>query len=580
VRQSRVLCLAIVLLCLGAAACGTESRRRPPHIVLIVSDSLRASSLSLYGYDRDTTPFLSELARDAIVFEHHLANYPATPFSVSQMLSGRVMSPLLMNFTPNRVPVQTLEPDLLVLPRELQQRGYRTGLVTAHPWFGKGARIRQHFESVAVRTQATGAYASFASLLPDIEQFLREAETDERPFFLYVHSMDTHTPMRFHDGFDAHRDATDRPDEINAYDSEIEFTDHHVGLLLQSLREAELLEDTIFIFTSDHGEQFGESGQAWWQRGHGATLHRALLHVPLLMRLPGGVHAGRRAGLSRHVDLAPTLLRLVDPEASLDAFDLDGRDSSGELTGKARVAPLRGSFSFTWLYWAWHDRRTETHYDQWSRRTTHYRVTRGPANAAALVEFEPDDAATREAELKEHMREAAERLAARKAPAADEAVLVGLPTTVDHTQGRAPTLRRSPTDNRWHLASPTLLEARAGESPGPIVLTMPWIPGRYEVAVRLSPRQAKRGYANRFRVEFLGPESTAIEVDGRAIQAPFRIPIGEQQLSRTLAVRISEPRGNVAISGFWLRPVGATQSAQPALEPALERQLRALGYLE
>src|SRR5690242_19596876 len=86
-RGGILLLLGFLLVLVG----GCKSRADKPNVVVILSDTLRASSMSLYGYPRKTTPHLSALAAESIVFDDHRAHFPGTPISVSQMFSGRLM---------------------------------------------------------------------------------------------------------------------------------------------------------------------------------------------------------------------------------------------------------------------------------------------------------------------------------------------------------------------------------------------------------------------------------------------------------------------------------------------------------
>jgi hypothetical protein len=384
--------------------------------------------------------------------------------------------------------------------------------------------------------------------------------------------------MRLHPEF-APQPPGKKPGEIDAYDSEIAYTDHYVGRIVERLRARGRLDRTLLVFTSDHGEEFGEGGAGWWLRGHGATLRRAQLHVPLIVRLPKGEHAGRRRGLSRHIDLAPTLLRLLSPDTPLDDYALDGRDLVPELLGQTpETEPA--SLSFNWLFFARHDRDRELHLDQWTGQLAGYRVKTNADNYPALAPIRDAAQGSAGATLAASRREAAKQLDAVSAlPLRAGPQIVGLPTRAEHALGTPPTLVASPRDDRWRLRSPTLLEAEAFESPPPVALSMPWTPGRYAIEVRLAPRQARSGYQNRFTIEFPDSDADPIDVDGRDASPPFLMPVGVHTLPQRLTVRVSEPRGGVAITGFVLQPVGARNSQAP-LDPALEEQLRSLGYVE
>ena len=112
---------------------GRDTPPPPPYnIVVVLSDALRAASLPMYGYPRDTAPHLAALARESRLFATHLAHYPGTTTSLSQLFTGRLVPPLLLGNKAIAVPVDAIPPDLLVLPEVLRAHGYRTGIVTSH----------------------------------------------------------------------------------------------------------------------------------------------------------------------------------------------------------------------------------------------------------------------------------------------------------------------------------------------------------------------------------------------------------------------------------------------------------------
>jgi arylsulfatase A-like enzyme len=121
-----------------------------------------------------------------------------------------------------------------------------------------------------------------------------------RPWFLWVHYFDPHDAYLAHQGLDF------GPAPIDRYDSEIAYTDRQIGRLLDELRRRKLLERTLVVLLADHGEGFGAHGQLY----HSTTLFDELLHVPLLLRVPGLAPArfARDVGM---IDIAPTLLGLL-----------------------------------------------------------------------------------------------------------------------------------------------------------------------------------------------------------------------------------------------------------------------------
>jgi len=595
-------CLACLLL-LGLACApepaGPAAEGGPYNLVIVLSDSLRASNLPFYGYDRETAPRLSALLGESVLFADHLADYPGTPISVSQMQSGRLMPPLLMDHSFALAPVKAIEEDLLVLPRVLRAAGYRTGIVTSHPWFNRRARILRFFDGGAVVPPREGqAYARFEDLIGPAEQFVAGAE---EPFFLYVHAMDTHSPFGPPAEFREVWPRDERPQVYDLYDGEILYTDYWVGRLIDSFRDRGLLERTVFVFTSDHGEEFGERGPGQWNWSHGYTARRPQLHVPLLVRLPGGRVGGtvidRR---TRHIDLAPTLLGLVGSAAGLDGLRFDGRDLSGTIgdpSAEPRPAsdepPAEGeagpeelpTIAYTWRYWALHQGDLELEWDQWRDQATLGRVVRGPFNYEAS---EPVDDPGLAGRLRRELLETRKRRLReqRKIPPSHEllaSIPIGVPTTVVEAPGGAPTFEQDHRDGLWFQDAVRLLTASPGEEPGPLTLATPWAPGTYRVRVRLAPGGREAGYLNRFRLRIGGGGADPLELDGSTLpEGETLLDAGVYAIGPELVVEISEPRGGVAISGFLLELEGATGELPETGETdaELERRLRALGYVQ
>jgi len=135
-------------------------------------------------------------------------------------------------------------------------------------------------------------------------------------FFLFIHYMDPHDPYFEHpyNGRGYARVSDQNPDPSLAstfsrlYDGEIRYLDEHLGHLFDWLQEAGLYDETLILFTADHGEEFQEHG-GWW---HGTTLYEEQIGVPLIVKYPGGARAGIiMADLARSLDIAPTTLDVV-----------------------------------------------------------------------------------------------------------------------------------------------------------------------------------------------------------------------------------------------------------------------------
>jgi arylsulfatase A-like enzyme len=592
-RLARAVCGGV----LAATAASLPACHRPPaqpkrNVIIVLSDALRAANLPMYGYPRNTAPRLSELAREGITFDMHLAHYPGTTVSVSQLHTGRLMAPLLIGYKNIAVPVRAIPPDLLILPQAFEKAGYRTGIISSHYWFrdqSRQNRLLQYFSSKAI-IAATGdqPYAFFENLWPALTAFLDASRADQRPFFLYLHTLDTHGPNAYHAGFDQYRAAADWPEAYNLYDSEILYTDHWVGKLVDALRERDLLDSTILVFTADHGEEFNEMGPEKWNAFHGPHVRRVLMHVPLIMRIPGDPSPGRRySGLTRHIDLAPTLLRLAVPQFNMQPYRVDGEDLSHELSsGSTGSGTQRTSFAYTPRYWAIYQRDVEVHYDQWTN--TYSPLLRPVPDAHNYPMLQPVEDPERRAALieqlaHEYVTRTREYLDLPENPSLPNPALVGFMPPVGWTSGAPPTFENLPDDNRWGLAASSL-ECQPAEHPEPLTLITPWVSGTYRVSVMLSQPAARAGYRNEFTLRFpddgdVPPHDGDLPIHLRGADAQgSQLDAGVHTLGRQLAVQISDPQGGVAIVGLKLERVG--NSSQPQVDNEIKEHLRVLGYGE
>ncbi len=303
----------------------TEPAERP-NVILWSIETTRRDHLSLYGYERPTTPFLEELAREAVVFEHPFAQCSWTKPSVASMLTGLYPSQHGVGCSLDR-----LADSHVTLAEILRAHGYGTvGFVAmsqVKPEFNYG----QGFDHYAF-TLGIPADTINEEILHYLDGQMRQ------PFFLFVHSLDPHGPYHapghFRDFFDAEyrgplrrleklappeirrgepevKTSRDREYVVARYDAELRYTDSAMRRFVEGLKARGLWDNTLMIITADHGEELHDHG-SW---GHSDDLFIENLSIPLLMKLPAQSLAGRRAeGLAGHIDLAPTILRAVGVE--------------------------------------------------------------------------------------------------------------------------------------------------------------------------------------------------------------------------------------------------------------------------
>jgi arylsulfatase len=338
-------------LFLGAINTTTQSYRAPgqapdhdgrKNVVLLFVDDLRRDRLSLYGYDRNTTPFLDSFD-DAVVFENAVAPGTSSGHSIPAMLSG----------TFSTVHEYGHNLDVWYLPDAFEEAGYATACISGNPhitddlfgdrfdWFLYVERGKQYlFE---VRRALTWLRAWFDRLYIPVNYYILDAafmnqlakgfvdDNRDRPFFLYLHYQDIHEPyLREREHLDAfaeehgdtitYGDWMGNRDDIRAkwyeptvknwgYDEKTQDTDAQIRDVVEFLEDRGLLDETVIAVASDHGELLGERGM--W--GHPDLPYNTLFEVPLVVYDPD--HDGGRVDTPvSGVELPNVLLDLAGVE--------------------------------------------------------------------------------------------------------------------------------------------------------------------------------------------------------------------------------------------------------------------------
>jgi hypothetical protein len=270
----------------------------PRHNVLLITlDTTRVDRLGCYDSERDLTPHLDALADDWSVYYIAYCTMPLTGPSHTAILSG--LRPRETGVVQNGLVVPE---EIDTLPEIFAASGYRTGaIVGAFPvssklGFDRGFEFYDdYFSPFNALTRLTFArFAGDFGLVQTKARLQRRATEvtdralawldsgDERPFFLWVHYFDPHTPYDPPPEYLPPGDM-DLP-EIKAYDGEVAYMDAEVGRLLNYINENGLADDTVIIATADHGESLGEHGYYW---DHGRYVYEPSMHVPLIISGPG-----------------------------------------------------------------------------------------------------------------------------------------------------------------------------------------------------------------------------------------------------------------------------------------------------
>jgi choline-sulfatase len=336
-------------------------RRRPRNVIVYLVDALRADHLGCYGYSRPVSPHVDAFARQATLFRHAVAQCSWTRPSVTTVLTG--LLPRTHNVQGRR---DALAQQALTLAEMLQSRGYRTAGFVTNPNVARSVGLAQGFETYRLlpgnRNAATDVNAQATA-------WLDSARKPGQPFFLYLHTVEPHSPYcppppfrrrfapavrdetltgrrilkQLHQGG---RQGTPelRRDLLDLYDAEIAANDAAFGELVDALVRRRLWEETVVVFLSDHGEEFLDHGG--WE--HGETLHSEMLDVPLIVRVPGYGNGSLVDRQAQHADVVPTILDLVGipvPAA------VEGRSLVPWITGESGDDASDGEdeAAFSWL---------------------------------------------------------------------------------------------------------------------------------------------------------------------------------------------------------------------------------------
>ncbi len=326
------------LLVMFTTSCG---RTQKPNVVLIVLDTLRGDRLSCMGYDRPTTPHIDAIAAQGTLYTHAFSTCFWTLPAHASLFTG--LHPLQAGATSETL---HLPADDTTVAEALSGVGYRTAAYVCNSWVSKERGFSQGFGEYTEmwRRQNQVSEDSTANSMEmlavdKIENFIRGAAEDKKPFFLFANLNGVHLPYRpapaYVEKFVANRghdlkrvielsqltsgwshlvgEIALSPEDYkilnDLYDAEVAWADELVGRVGAAIDGAGIGENTIFIIVSDHGEHLGEHDKI----DHMSTMYDPALHIPLVIRYPALFKAGERNDkLVSIVDIAPTLLHLCN----------------------------------------------------------------------------------------------------------------------------------------------------------------------------------------------------------------------------------------------------------------------------
>jgi arylsulfatase len=360
----------------GDGALPSAERFGIRHVVLISIDTLRADHLGCYGHAFVESPHLDGLAMDGILFEQHVSAASTTLASHTSMLTGTY--PHTHGVARNGFFVAEANRMLAEL---LLDAGFETaGFIGAAPLestvnFDQGFEHYDHRYTTVVDPSPSGYQRRAAEVTDAVIDWLEQSGAGEsRPLFLFVHYFDPHAPYDAPEPWggmyrkgdveleglleglddpiramrqflrlpepDPERRFVERiraraPDAFRVaraldaeYGAEISYTDHHVGRLFEALERAGVWDDALVVVTSDHGETLYEHTNVF---DHGDSVYDTEVRTPLIVRLPGGRHGGKRSErLVSSIDLVPTILDAVGLAVPPV---IEGQSFVGEIAG-------------------------------------------------------------------------------------------------------------------------------------------------------------------------------------------------------------------------------------------------------
>jgi arylsulfatase A-like enzyme len=370
--RKRMLLFPFIIVVAATSIGQRVAAENLPNILLITIDTLRADHLSSYGYHLRTSPAIDHLVSEGVRFDRAYSVIPLTGPSHFSLFTSRYPQEHGARINGLAVPKNS---KWLFLPQVLRQFGYANlAFVSAWTLTSRLTHLGRWFDTYD--EELTRSHQLFYSsryaedVNPRVIEWLTQPKA--KPFFLWVHYFDPHSPYVLREAFASPKPSGNRRpplewrdlamrERIRQYDSEIGYTDHHVGQLLGAIDRCGLRDSTLVVLTSDHGESLGEHGYV----GHGRRLSEGIVRVPLVMRylqqIPAGLVIRQKVSL---LDVMPTILDLTVtkmPHVKLPrsfvglslARAMNGKEQIPERTLRyLTFAGKKGSMP-GWLSWMW-----------------------------------------------------------------------------------------------------------------------------------------------------------------------------------------------------------------------------------
>jgi arylsulfatase A-like enzyme len=302
-----VLVVLLGLLNVGLVIDSRINLPKTPNVIILLIDTLRKDHMGVYGYTRDTTPNIDLFSEKALTFQNAVSQCSWTSPSIATLFSSlypSVHGLVAYGKKDHEVQADFLNHEIATFPEMLKEKGYRTGAFAASRWICKRLQFDQGFDVFDPITSKHSPKPLASEVNDNAFEWI--LKNRNRPFFAYLHYMDVHSPYNppapFNSYFESkeYRQLTQKElseisktckqcegsdnlyDYVDQYDGEIRYVDDQIGHFLKKLEDENLINNTIIIITSDHGEGFFERGF----RGHGWTLFNEEIDIPLIIKFP------------------------------------------------------------------------------------------------------------------------------------------------------------------------------------------------------------------------------------------------------------------------------------------------------
>lgn len=334
--------MILLVLAAGWTGCKNKKEQSNFNVVLIVIDTLRSDHLPFYGYEKNTAPFLAELAEKSVVFENAFSasswTSPATASIFTSLYPyqhGVLMGLLAIRNAQQIDPtleINRIPEDVTTITEVLKETGYHTYGISDNLNIGERQGFTQGFDKFR-----TFMYQQAPAVNSTIKKWSKKMMADGK-YFLYIQYMEPHAP--YHPREPWFRPFKDmRKTRISAYDSEISFCDQHIKELYEHFHWE---KDTLIIVTADHGEGLWDHGIM----AHGKTLYREEIQVPLMFHYPGGTKSGRFSTNVGTIDILPTVREMIGlPKSGTD----EGASLVPLMENREHDLDKRDLFAYLWV---------------------------------------------------------------------------------------------------------------------------------------------------------------------------------------------------------------------------------------